>query len=98
WGRFEAASQECLQLGAGLGPLGVNSSVDGHGEPVAAGVDEPFEDGLELVGALGAAVRSLYCGLVGAAESVLVIVVGAFESGEAGDVGVDTGLLEHQRV
>ena len=37
-------------------------------------------------------------GVEGAAEAVLVVVVGSFESGETGDVGVDRGLLQDERV
>lgn len=94
----QAASEQALDMFAGIDPLGVGAPVDGHGEAFAAGVGHTTDHGLKVtctvLGLLGAECG----GLVGAAESVLVVVVGALEPGETGDVCVDGGLLQHEGV
>ncbi len=97
-GVLEALSQESLEVVAGVDTFGVGDPVDGHGEPVTTGVDNPADHGLEFGGAALGVVRPASCGVDGPAESVLVVVVGSFESGQAGDVGVDGGLLQDERV
>jgi hypothetical protein len=56
------------------------------------------DDGFELRRRRSAVLGSGGGGVVGAPESVLVVVVGTFEAGEPGDVSVDGGLLQHERV
>lgn len=81
-----------------VGTLGVAYVVHGHREAVASTVGalgaerlERFDAGRHAVGAGGEAVE-------GAAEAVLVIDVGSFEAGEAGDVGIDAEPFEDERV
>ena len=69
----EALDHEPLKVLPGLDTLGVPVAVDRHGESVAAGVDDPFENGFELTGALGRSIGSSECCLVGAAEPVLIV-------------------------
>src|SRR5690606_24856000 len=97
-GPVEVLGHEPLEVLASLDTLGMAVAVDGHFEAVAAGVDDPVKYGFELPGPLGRSAGSRERRLVGPAESVLVVVVGAFEPGEPCDVRVDRRLLEDERV
>jgi hypothetical protein len=89
----QALGEVAAKVFAGVGSFGVALAVDGHGEAVAAGVGGPLDHGGDAVGPRNQGGRPLMSGRPEGAEALLVVVMGAFEAGEAGDVGVDAGLL-----
>lgn len=94
----EPVIEEPLETLTGVGPLREPLIVDGHGEPVAVGVDQVLDGPSQRGGSLLRTVSSLTGGVEGSAEAVLVVLVGAFETGELGHVGVHAGLLQHEGV
>ena len=53
WGGGELSGEEVAEVLAGLPAFGVEATVDGHREAVAAGVGDPCGDVGEPVGAFG---------------------------------------------
>jgi hypothetical protein len=76
----------------------VVSPVDRHNEPVAVGVDGQFGDCRDAVGPSERRGRPLLRAGPERAELLLFLLAGTFEACEAGDVGVDAGLLHDERV
>ena len=86
--------ERVAQRDGGVGAGGPPGAVDGHAEPVAAGVDGASGGFGGLVAFVLQFRQLLLGGGDGGGQRPLVAGVGAFEPLQAGDLGVEFGVLE----